>query len=52
MPHYRVLVQYDPEKNVYTARAPELEHCSAEGATRAEAIAKVEEEIEIGRAHV
>jgi predicted RNase H-like HicB family nuclease len=46
MPNYRVLLQFDPEKNVYVARAPELEHCTAEGATRAEAIAKVEEEIQ------
>lgn len=46
MPNYRILVQYDPDKSVFTARAPELEHCSAEGATRAEALTKIEEEIE------
>jgi translation initiation factor IF-2 len=46
MANYRVLVNYDPERSVFVARAPELEHCSAEGKTRAEAIAKVEEEID------
>jgi predicted RNase H-like HicB family nuclease len=46
MPNYRVVVQFDPERKVFTARAPELEHCSGEGATRAEAVSKVEEEIE------
>jgi predicted RNase H-like HicB family nuclease len=42
---YRVLVHYDSDKLLYVARAPELEHCTAEGQTRAEAVAKVEEEI-------
>src|SRR5262249_52694471 len=46
MPNYRVLVTYDPERNVFLARPPELEHCSAEGATRTEALVKLEEEIE------
>lgn len=46
MPNYRVLVTYDPERNVFHARAPELEHCSAEGATRTEALVKLEEEID------
>ncbi len=45
MSNYRVLVHYDPDRSVYIARAPELEHCSAEGATRAEALARVEEEM-------
>ncbi|HEY3358752.1 MAG TPA: hypothetical protein VGQ83_36225 [Polyangia bacterium] len=43
---YRSIVQYDPEKQVFTARTPELEHCQAEGATRAEALAKLEEEMD------
>lgn len=42
---YRVLVHYDAQKSLYVARAPELEQCAAEGQTRAEAVAKVEEEI-------
>src|SRR5687767_11242325 len=46
MPNYRITVQYDPERSVHVARAPELEHCSAEGATRAEALGRVEEEID------
>ena len=46
MSNYRVLVNYDPERSVFVARAPELEHCSSEGATRAEALGKLEEEIE------
>jgi predicted RNase H-like HicB family nuclease len=46
MPNYRVHVSFDGERKLFVARAPELSHCSGEGATRAEAIAKVEEEIE------
>jgi predicted RNase H-like HicB family nuclease len=42
---YRILVSFDPERAVYVARAPELEHCTAEGQTRSEAITKIEEEI-------
>lgn len=45
-PNYRVLLSYDSERKVFTARAPELDHCSAEGATRADAIAHLEEEIQ------
>lgn len=45
-PNYRVHLTFDPERKLFLARAPELEHCTAEGATRAEAIAKVEEEID------
>jgi predicted RNase H-like HicB family nuclease len=45
-PNYRVIVMFDGERKLFVARAPELEHCTAEGATRAEAIGKVEEEID------
>jgi predicted RNase H-like HicB family nuclease len=45
-PNYRVVLSFDGERQTWLARAPELEHCSAEGPSRAEAIAKVEEEIE------
>jgi len=45
-PNYRVIVTFDGERKLFVARAPELEHCTAEGATRAEAIAKAEEEID------
>jgi predicted RNase H-like HicB family nuclease len=45
-PNYRVIVSYDADRKVFSARAPELEHCTAEGATRADAIARVEEEID------
>jgi predicted HicB family RNase H-like nuclease len=45
-PNYRASVTFDPERKVFLARAPELEHCSGEGATRAEAIARLEEEID------
>jgi predicted RNase H-like HicB family nuclease len=45
MPNYRVQVQFDAAKNVFLARAPELPQSSAEGATRAEAVARLEEEI-------
>src|SRR5262245_7145633 len=45
-PNYRVILTYDPDRKVFLGRAPELEHCSGEGATRAEATARVEEEID------
>ena len=43
---YRCIVLFDSEKQVYRARAPELEHCQAEGQTRAEALQRLEEEID------
>ena len=45
IPNYRVALSYDSERKVFLARAPELEHCHGEGATRAEAIGKLEEEM-------
>lgn len=52
MSNYRVLVQHDPERNVFVARAPELGQLSTEGATRAEALARIEEEIEAQLANI
>ena len=43
---YRCTVQFDVEKQVFRARAPELERCQAEGPTRAEALARLEEEMD------
>jgi predicted RNase H-like HicB family nuclease len=43
---YRCIFQFDAEKQVFRARAPELEHCQAEGQTRAETLARLEEEID------
>ena len=45
-PNYRVVLSFDAERKVFHARAPELEHCSAEGETRADAISKLEQEID------
>lgn len=45
-PNYRVNVTFDGERKLFMARAPELEHCTAEGATRAEAMTRLEEEID------
>src|SRR5689334_11237945 len=45
-PNYRVIVTFDGERKLFVARAPELEHTTAEGGTRAEAIANVEQEID------
>ena len=45
-PNYRVVLSFDSERKTYTARVPELQHCTAEGSTRAEAIAQVEQEID------
>ena len=46
MSNYRVTMSWDPGRSVFVARAPELEHCSAEGKTRAEAMTALEEEID------
>lgn len=46
MANYRVRVEYDAKRSVFVARAPELPSCSAEGETRAAALAALEEEIE------
>ena len=51
-PNYRATVTFDSERKVFSARAPELEHCSGEGATRAEALAKLEEEIDAQLANI
>jgi len=45
-PNYRVNLTFDPQRKVFQAQAPELEHCSAEGATRGEAIGNLEQEID------
>src|SRR5882724_9780871 len=45
-PNYRATVTFDSERKLFMARAPELEHCSGEGASRADALAKLEEEID------
>ena len=45
-PNYRVVLSFDGERKVFIARIPELAHCSAEGATRGEAITRVEEELD------
>lgn len=45
-PNYRVVISFDADRKTYTARVPELQHCTAEGATRAEAIAQVEQELD------
>ena len=45
-PNYRVTLSFDTDRKVFAARAPELAHCTGEGATRAEAIARLEEEID------
>lgn len=43
---YRVAVQYDPRRAAYIARAPELIGCEAEGPTRVDALANLEEELD------
>jgi len=45
MNNYRIIVSYSDAKKSFLAQAPELEHCQAEGQTRAEAITKLEEEL-------
>ncbi len=45
-PNYRVLVAYDDERKVFTARVPELPPCVGEGATRSEALLNMERELD------
>lgn len=45
-PNYRVLVAFDSQRAVFSARVPELEHLSGDGPTRKDAIARLEEEID------
>ena len=45
MTNYRFVISYSPEREVYVARAPELDQCEAEAPTRAEALTKLEEEM-------
>jgi hypothetical protein len=45
-PNYRVVISYDRDRSVHCARAPELEHLSGEGPSRAAAIAALEVEID------
>jgi len=51
-PNYRVVVSFDPQRMVFLARAPELEHLSGEGPTRKDAMHKLEEEIDAQLANV
>ncbi|MCS6915680.1 MAG: hypothetical protein RMK29_03555 [Myxococcales bacterium] len=46
IPKYRVIVSFDAERKLFVARVPELDPCFAEGASRTEAIAALEQEIE------
>ncbi len=43
---YRVVIGFDPEKECYVARAPELESCSAEAETAEGALTALNTEIE------
>lgn len=43
---YRVVIGFDPEKECYVARAPELEECSAEAETAEAALTAVFEEMD------
>lgn len=45
-PNYRVLLSYDSERKVFTARVPELPPCVGEGANRGEALANMERELD------
>lgn len=43
--NYRMIISYSESKTAFIAQAPELPGCVAEGATREEAIRKLEEEM-------
>jgi predicted RNase H-like HicB family nuclease len=45
-PNYRVLLSFDSERKVFTARVPELPPCTGEGATRTEALLNMERELD------
>jgi predicted RNase H-like HicB family nuclease len=44
--NYRTIVTYSEAKQAFVAEVPELPSCEAAGATRAEALAKLEEEMQ------
>lgn len=45
MINYRFVIAYSPEREVFVARAPELQQCKVEAPTRAEAVSMLEEEV-------
>jgi predicted RNase H-like HicB family nuclease len=45
MCHYRMVISYSETKQTYWGKVPELQECEAEGQTRAEVMAKLEEEM-------
>ena len=46
MINYRITVTYDQDKGLFRASAPELERCEVEAESRAEALERLEQEIE------
>ena len=44
---YQVNIAFDPRDKIYVARVPELENCHSHGATPEEALAHVQEAIEL-----
>ena len=46
MSNYRILISYAADKELFVARAPELQNCRAESATRGEALDALEQELD------
>jgi len=49
---YRVLIQFDPDKEAFVAKAPELQACQAEGETTEAALNALNEEIDAQVANI
>jgi predicted RNase H-like HicB family nuclease len=46
-PKYEILIYWDEEDKIYVAEVPELAGCAAHGQTQSEALANVNEAIEL-----
>jgi predicted RNase H-like HicB family nuclease len=44
--HYSILIEWEPQGQVYVARVPELPGCITHGATYAEALAQIQDALD------
>lgn len=45
--HYSVMIRWDPRDDIYIAEVPELDGCKTHGATYEEALAMIQEVIDL-----
>jgi predicted RNase H-like HicB family nuclease len=44
--HYSILIEWEPQDQIYIARVPELPHCITHGATYEEALAQIQDALD------